>query len=191
MNSNRLEERIPHSPKGPISLSVLYAEDDENDVTLMQIGFKTAGLLNSLKIARNGQEAIDYLAGTGCYANRIEYPLPCLVLLDLGMPVCDGFQVLMWIREQLRFRNLPVVVFTASDNEACKDKSVIFGATEYITKPRNPTGLDGLLREMSRRWLISGSPMPVAGDGEKASLSGIGAESQAQGPAEPLRRRIS
>ncbi len=70
---------------------ILLAEDDGNDVLLIQRAFQKAGLRETLKIARDGQEAIEYLGGEGAYANREKYPMPFLLLLDLKMPGTDGF----------------------------------------------------------------------------------------------------
>src|SRR5216110_221255 len=73
---------------------ILLAEDDSNDVLLIQRAFQKAGFRNSLKVTRDGEQAIEYLAGHGIYANRQRFPLPFLLLLDLKMPGTDGFEVL-------------------------------------------------------------------------------------------------
>jgi len=104
----------------PSSLSreeevILLAEDREDEVLLLRHAFAKAGLLNPLHVVPNGEEAIHYLQGEGKYANRDEYPLPALVLLDLKMPRVDGFEVLRWIRQQPGLSALRVVVLTASD----------------------------------------------------------------------------
>src|SRR5229473_2661647 len=79
---------------------ILLAEDREDEVLLLRHAFAKAGFLNPLQVVPNGEEAIHYLQGEGKYANRDEYPLPALVLLDLKMPRKDGFEVLQWIRQQ-------------------------------------------------------------------------------------------
>jgi CheY-like chemotaxis protein len=132
---------------------VLYAEDDKNDVLFMQVAFRKAGLPNSLQIVRNGKEAMDYLAGNGPYADRAAYPQPCLVLLDLNMPVSTGFEVLRWARQQPRFQRLPMVVLTASSKESDRKLARLLGANEYVTKPNNPGELPGLLQGLRDRWL--------------------------------------
>src|SRR5712672_2243920 len=77
---------------------ILVVEDREDDILIIRKAFKEACLLNPLQVVRNGEEAIEYLGGTGKYWNREEYPLPDLVLLDLKMPRVDGFEVLRWVR---------------------------------------------------------------------------------------------
>ncbi len=134
---------------------VLYVEDEENDVFFMQLHFKDAGLAHPLQVARNGLEAINYLAGAGPFANRTRFPLPCLVLLDLNLPICSGFEVLEWVRRQPQFQALPVVVFTASGHERDKQKATELGATDFITKPANMSRLAELLARIEGRWLVS------------------------------------
>lgn len=72
---------------------MLLAEDDEDHVLLIQRAFKEAGILNPLHVVPDGEEAIAYLNGDGKYADRKEFPLPCLLLLDLKMPNKNGFEV--------------------------------------------------------------------------------------------------
>src|SRR4051812_22677364 len=88
---------------------ILLVEDREDDIVIIRKSFGKAGLLNPLQVVRNGEEAVAYLMGDKPYANRGEYPLPDLILLDLKMPRMDGFEVLTWIRTQPGIRGLPVV----------------------------------------------------------------------------------
>ena len=96
---------------------------------------------------------MDYLAGNWPYADRAKYPQPCLMLLDLNMPVCTGFDVLKWARQQPRFQGLPIVVLTASSKESDKKLCKLLGASEFLTKPNNTGELPGLLQDLRDRWL--------------------------------------
>ena len=87
---------------------ILYAEDDSNDAIFMQFAFDEAKVRALLRIVHDGQEAIDYLAGTGEFADRGRHPLPTLMLLDLKMPRKGGLEVLQWMRQQPAFQCLPV-----------------------------------------------------------------------------------
>ena len=78
---------------------ILLVEDDPNDVLLIQRAFQKAGLRNSLKVVRDGEQATDYLSGRGNFAQRDRFPLPFMVLLDLKMPGTDGFEVLQWVQK--------------------------------------------------------------------------------------------
>ena len=95
---------------------ILLAEDREDDIILIQRSFKAALMTNPFYVVRNGEEAIDYLKGEGPFANREEYPLPDLLLLDLKMPRIDGFGVLEWIRATPSMASLRVIVLTSSEN---------------------------------------------------------------------------
>ncbi len=136
---------------------VLYVEDEENDVLFVRMGLERAGLHHPLQVATNGKQAIDYLAGNGHFANREQYPLPSLVLLDLNLPIRSGFEVLQWLRQQPQFQSLPVVVFTASSQESDREKARQMGANAFITKPANMFNLQELLKRIESHWLVEHS----------------------------------
>ena len=79
---------------------VLLAEDDENDIFLISRAFTRAGVLNPLITVRNGQEVIDHLKGRRGSAGARKHSAPCLLLLDLKMPLVDGYDVLAWLSVQ-------------------------------------------------------------------------------------------
>src|SRR5207247_4982072 len=87
-----------------------------------------------IQIVRNGDEAIAYLKGEGQYANRAEYPLPGLLLLDLKMPGKDGFDVLRWIRQQPGVSELRIVVLTSSDEIRDVNQAYQLGANSFLFK---------------------------------------------------------
>src|SRR5438445_8502073 len=117
------------------SLGILLAEDDENDVLLLKRAFAAAEIRNPLFVARDGQEVIDYLAGAGNFANRTEYPIPSLVLLDLKMPKRSGMDVLQWLRAQPVLRCLPVVIFSSSPHRHDIERAYRLGANAFVVKP--------------------------------------------------------
>lgn len=90
---------------------------------------------------------------SGPYADRTKYPLPCLVLLVLNMPVLSGFEVLEWLRQQPQFHALPVVVLTASSHQSDKVKALQLGANQFITKPTDMSRLSKLLADLKTGWL--------------------------------------
>ena len=92
---------------------ILQVEDDANDVFLLQRAFHEVAITNPVRVVTDGQMAVDYLAGAGRFANRNEFPLPGLVLLDLKLPHRSGREVLQWIRAQPSFRRVIVMVLTA------------------------------------------------------------------------------
>jgi CheY-like chemotaxis protein len=115
---------------------VLLAEDDENDVFLMQTAFPRAGLTNPLQVVRSGEEAIAYLAGSDQFADRQQFPMPLLVLLDLKLPKKNGFEVLDWAAQQPFRRQLVVVILTASSRKEDANRAYALGADLFLTKPR-------------------------------------------------------
>jgi CheY-like chemotaxis protein len=131
---------------------ILLAEDDPNDVLLIQRAFQKAGFKDALKVVRDGQQAVDYLAGNGSYADRERFPLPYLLLLDLKMPGTDGFEVLQWLRQEPEMRRLLVVVLTSSNLQADVDRAYELGANSYLVKPVEFDQMVNLIRRFEAYW---------------------------------------
>ena len=131
---------------------ILLAEDDDDDVLLIQRAFQKAGLRNTLKVVRDGGQAIDYLSGNGIYADREKYPLPYLLLLDLKMPGTDGFEVLQWARSEPEIRRLLIVVLTSSVLQADVDRAYELGANSYLVKPVEFDEMVHLIRRFEAYW---------------------------------------
>lgn len=113
---------------------ILLVEDREDDILLVRRAFREAGVSNPLQVVRGGEEAVAYLSGEGKYANRAEYPLPRLVLLDLRMPGMDGYEVLRWIRQQDGIRGMPVIVLTSSNLLSDVNAAYQLGANSFFVK---------------------------------------------------------
>src|SRR4051794_11200760 len=94
---------------------ILLADDCPEDIFIIREAFERAHVANPIYSVSSGEEAISYLKGEGLYSNRVEYPLPDLLLLDLKMPRVDGFDVLRWIRQHSGLGLMRVVVLTSSD----------------------------------------------------------------------------
>src|ERR1051325_8855198 len=114
---------------------ILLAEDEEDYVLLIKHAFAKANIPNPLHVVWNGEEAIWYLQGVGKYANRDEYPLPDLFLLDLKMPRVNGFEVLEWLRKQPGLAGLRVLVLTSSDEIRDVNEAYKLGANSFMVKP--------------------------------------------------------
>jgi CheY-like chemotaxis protein len=113
----------------------LLVEDSETDAILIRRAFVKGNIVNPLQVVTNGDQALAYLKGEGPFANRAEYPLPELVLLDLKLPGIDGFQVLRWIRQQPALKALRVVVLTSSDRIQDVNLAYQLGANSFLVKP--------------------------------------------------------
>jgi len=146
----------------PETRLILLAEDDDNDVLLVQSAFKEAGIITPLHVVRDGDEAIAYLKGVGKYANRAEYPLPSLLLLDLKMPRKNGFEVLQWIRSELTFKNLRVIVLTGSTHLHDLNKAYELGANSFLVKPADFKNLIALLKSLHSYWLLTDQSPEIA-----------------------------
>jgi len=133
--------------------TVLYVEDEENDLLFMQRAFRKAGIGPALRAVGNGQEAIDYLAGNGGFADRARNPLPAVVLLDLNLPVISGFEVLEWLKSQAELSALPVVVFSSSAREEDRRRAFDLGAKEYFEKPNSAFLFSPVVEVLRERWL--------------------------------------
>ncbi len=131
---------------------ILLAEDDANDVLLIQRAFQKAGLREHLKVVRDGQEAIEYLNGESAYGNREKYPLPFLLLLDLKMPGTDGFEVLRWVRSEPDMKRLLVVVLTSSNLQADVDRAYELGANSYLVKPVEFDEMVNMIQRFDAYW---------------------------------------
>lgn len=132
---------------------ILLAEDDEDHVILIKRAFAQADLRNPLYVVWNGEEAIEYLEGSGKYSNRDEFPLPDLLLLDLKMPRVDGFQVLAWIREHPELKALRTLVLTSSDDLRDVNRAYQLGANSFLVKPIDFQNVVELSRIVQKYWL--------------------------------------
>jgi CheY-like chemotaxis protein len=148
----------------------LLVEDDVNDATLVRRSFTRARVSNPMIVVRSGEEALEYLSGAGLYANRVEYPLPAVVLLDLKMPGMDGFEVLKWIRAQPGLSTLRVVVLTASDAVWDVQHAYRLGANSFLLKPTDFDKFVEISQALSGHWVW----MRQAPEAERPPLADVG-----------------
>jgi CheY-like chemotaxis protein len=139
---------------------ILLVEDDPNDVFFLRHAFEGAGITNPLHVVEDGEKAIDYLAGVGCYADRHRFPFPCLILLDLKLPVRMGLDILRWIRQQPKLRTLLVVVLTSSADPRDIDEAYRLGARSFLVKPISMEKRLELAKAIKLYWLeLNQGPM--------------------------------
>ena len=138
---------------------ILLAESDPHDVALLRHAFAKAGIHHPLVVVDNGKDAIDYLGRQGIYSDAEKYPWPCLILLDLNMPVVDGMEVLAWRRTQQHLSEIPIIVLTGSVSDSEVQKVLDLGATDWRHKPHEFDDLIVLCQEIRFRWLSSSSPV--------------------------------
>src|SRR3954470_22476114 len=131
---------------------ILVADDDENDVFFLRRAFTKSGFLHTIIHVSDGQKAIDYLLGSGAYANRDANPFPDLLLLDLKMPRTDGFDVLASLQSLAEIQ-LPVVVLSTSALPADVQTAKKLGALDYIVKPVDHDEMMKVVMHLHECWL--------------------------------------
>jgi CheY-like chemotaxis protein len=133
--------------------AILLVEDNDDDVFLMHHALNAAGVANPVFIVETGQQAVDYLAGSGVYQDRVKYPMPAIVFLDLKLPLLSGHEVLAWIRSQRQLESLVVVVLTSSNEPSDVRRSYSLGANSYLMKPMSSRQLVDLAKAFNWSWL--------------------------------------
>ncbi|MFZ2413832.1 MAG: response regulator [Candidatus Cryosericum sp.] len=134
--------------------TILLVEDNPDDIELTLRALKKNNIANDVVVAHDGEEALDYLAGTGDHTSHDKSDLPIVVLLDLKLPKIDGLEVLRHIRADATTRLLPVVILTSSAEERDLVASYSLGANSYIRKPVNFDQFIEAVRQLGLYWLV-------------------------------------
>ncbi len=140
---------------------ILLVEDDPDDTELTMNAFRKLRVANQVVVASDGQEAVDYLFGTGCHAGSGVQPV--LVLLDMHLPKLDGGEVLRLIRANEKTRLLPVVILTSSREERDVRESYEAGVNSFVQKPVDATQFAEAIQQLGLYWLIMNEPPPKVG----------------------------
>jgi two-component system response regulator len=141
--------------------SVLLVEDNAGDEALTLRALKKHGIVNTVDVARDGAEALEYLFCTGKYALRNPDPPPSVVLLDINLPKMSGLEVLLHIRADLRTRLLPVVLHTSSDEERDSLDGYRNGANSYVRKPVEFDEFAAAVQRVGLYWLVLNRNPPM------------------------------
>lgn len=136
------------------SSTILLIEDNPDDEALTVRALKKNNIANDITVARDGQEALDYLFGKGKFAGRDTSHLPQVILLDLKLPKVDGLEVLKQIRANPLTQRLPVVVLTSSNEERDIVTSYSLGANSYVRKPVDFEQFIEAARQLGLYWLV-------------------------------------
>ncbi len=134
--------------------TLLLVEDNPDDEALTLRALRKYNLANEIVVARDGQEALDYLFGEGEYSGRDTSQLPQVILLDLKLPKVDGLQVLERLRAEPQTRRVPVVVLTSSNEEQDMIRSYDLGANSYVRKPVDFEHFLEAARQLGLYWLV-------------------------------------
>ena len=139
---------------------LLLVEDNPSDVDLTRRAFDRRHIGNTMLVAEDGKEALDYLFATGAHAGRDVTELPALVLLDLKLPKLDGLEVLRRIRADPRTKRLPVVILTSSSEERDLAESYDLGANSFIRKSVDFAQFARTIEYLGVYWLVLNEPPP-------------------------------
>jgi CheY-like chemotaxis protein len=144
------------------SKTILLIEDNPSDIELTQRALERSQVANEMVVIQDGQEALDYLFGTGAHAGRETRPLPGVTLLDLKLPRVPGLEVLRAIRANPRTRRMPVVILTSSNEERDVAAGYDLGVNSYIQKPVDFTRFAEAIRTLGLYWLMLNELPPQA-----------------------------
>jgi CheY-like chemotaxis protein len=137
---------------------ILLVEDNDDDVFFMQQAMGKARILNPMRVATSGQDAMDYLMGAGEFADKAKHPLPFLMLLDLKLPYVPGLEVLKWVRSRPELKNILIVVLTSSREDRDIDTAYSLGANSYIVKPPTADKLNEMVKALADYWIVQNQP---------------------------------
>ena len=138
---------------------ILLVEDDLKDVELTLTALEEYNLANEVVVARDGEEALDYLYRRGGFASRSNEN-PAVLLLDLKLPMVDGLEVLKQIKSDENLKMIPVVVLTSSREERDMVASYKLGVNAYVVKPVDFHEFVNAIRELGVFWAIINQPPP-------------------------------
>ena len=150
-------------------LDILLVEDNRDDMDLALHALRREKLANNIFVARDGEEALDFLFCRGPFANRsFDHP-PKLVLLDLKLPKVDGMEVLKQVESDPRTKTIPVVIMTSSKEERDLLSGYKLGANSFIQKPVDFDQFRETVKSIGLYWLIINQPAPANGVRELAT----------------------
>lgn len=138
--------------------SILLVEDNPQDEMLILRALRKINLVNTVDVARDGQQALDYLFAEGEFADRAGTPLPTVVLLDISLPRLSGLQVLERLRSDERTALLPVVMLTSSDESEDRLSSYRKGANSFVRKPLDFSEFAETVARLGVYWLATNEP---------------------------------
>lgn len=154
------------------AVEILLVEDDPDDVELILHALEAGDLVNHVQVARDGEEALDFLFCRGAFGDLEMDGPPKLILLDLKLPKVDGREVLRQVKGDVRTKTIPVVILTSSKEDSDRLSGYLLGVNSYIQKPVDFDKFRATVHQLGMYWLLlnqpppAGAPAPGKGDYE-------------------------
>lgn len=142
-------------------LNILLVEDEEAHAELTKRAIRKAGNANRIDIVPDGEKALDYLFNRDEFADKGDYPIPGLVLLDIKLPGIDGIEVLKIIKEHPELKKIPVIMLTTSEREEDISEAYQYHANSYLTKPVGFKEFEERVRQIDFYWMLLNRPAAV------------------------------
>ena len=139
---------------------IMLVEDNPADAALIERAVEKSGIKNPLFRAKDGLDAMNFLFGTGRYADRDPNATPAIVLIDLNLPRMDGLELLRRMRADYRTKLIPVVIFTGSTDEQDLINGYSLGANSYVRKPSNAEQFSHTVERLVDYWIALNEPAP-------------------------------
>jgi CheY-like chemotaxis protein len=145
----------------PSAVELLLVEDNPQDLEMALRALRKAHLANSIHVARDGAEALEFIFCEGPHSKRRITEGPKVIMLDLKLPKVDGLEVLRRIKEDPRTKTIPVVMLTSSKEQSDVVESYKLGVNSYIVKPVSFERFAGAVRDLGLYWLLFNQPPKV------------------------------
>lgn len=138
-------------------MHILLVEDNPDHAELTTKALKQNNLLNEVYVVTNGRDAFDFMYHKGKYTNKKKFPRPGLILLDIRLPIVDGFEVLKQLKNDPQFKSIPIIMLTTSDRDEEIAESYAGGANSYVVKPMDFKDFMKKVRDLKFYWAITNS----------------------------------
>ena len=142
-------------------IEILLVEDNPADLELTLHALRTNNLANRIEVARDGEEALDFLFCTGKHSARNPNQMPKLILLDLKLPKVDGMEVLRQVKANPKTKTIPITVLTSSKEGNDLSRCYELGVNSYIQKPVDFDRFREVVKQFSLYWLVVNTPPPL------------------------------
>ncbi|MHB8772620.1 MAG: response regulator [Syntrophales bacterium] len=134
---------------------ILIVEDNRHDVAMIQEAFSERNIKEKVRVLGNGAEVLDYFFGSeGCLSHNSQFPCPKFIMLDLKLPKVSGLEVLRRLKADERTKNIPVIVFTSSNEAKDRSECYLSGANSYIVKPLDADCFSQFVADIKTYWFM-------------------------------------